>query len=40
MDSSIFKRIRVLSTEQLEEEFLDFSNVSDLVAWLEENTSS
>ncbi|WP_306297097.1 MULTISPECIES: DUF4351 domain-containing protein [unclassified Nostoc] len=32
--------MRVLSTEQLEEEFLDFSNVSDLVAWLEENTSS
>ncbi|MCC5605828.1 DUF4351 domain-containing protein [Nostoc sp. CHAB 5834] len=32
--------MRVLSTEQLGEEFLDFSNVSDLVAWLEENTSS
>lgn len=42
IDSSIFERIRVLSTEQLEqlgEEFLDFSNVSDLVAWLEKNTS-
>jgi hypothetical protein len=37
------ERIRVLSTEQLEalgEEFLSFSNVSDLVAWLEQNASS
>ncbi|MBG1243912.1 DUF4351 domain-containing protein [Nostoc sp. NZL] len=43
IDPSIFERIRVLSTEQLEqlgEEFLDFTNVSDLVAWLEQNTSS
>jgi predicted transposase YdaD len=43
MDSSIVERIRVLSTEQLEflgEEFLSFLNVSDLVAWLENNTSS
>jgi predicted transposase YdaD len=43
MDSSIVERIRVLSTEQLEilgEEFLSFSDVSDLVAWLENNTSS
>ncbi len=43
IDSSIVDKIRVLSTEQLEqlgEEFLDFSNVSDLVAWLEQNTSS
>ncbi|MEH2446132.1 MAG: DUF4351 domain-containing protein [Nostoc sp.] len=43
IDSSIFERIRVLSTEQLEqlgEEFLDFSNISDLVTWLEQNTSS
>ncbi|MBN3894602.1 MAG: Rpn family recombination-promoting nuclease/putative transposase [Nostoc sp. NOS(2021)] len=43
IDSSIVERIRVLSTEQLEqlgEEFLDFSNVSDLVTWLEQNTSS
>jgi predicted transposase YdaD len=42
IDSSIFERIQVLSTEQLEqlgEEFLDFSNLSDLVAWLEQNTS-
>ncbi|MBW4425401.1 MAG: Rpn family recombination-promoting nuclease/putative transposase [Nostoc desertorum CM1-VF14] len=42
IDSSIFERIRVLSTEQLEqlgEEFLDFSNVSDLVVWLEKNTN-
>ncbi|WP_375515165.1 Rpn family recombination-promoting nuclease/putative transposase [uncultured Nostoc sp.] len=41
IDSSIFERIRVLSTEQLEqlgEEFLDFSNISDLVTWLEQNT--
>ncbi|MEH2269591.1 MAG: DUF4351 domain-containing protein [Nostoc sp.] len=43
IDSSIVDKIRVLSTEQLEqlgEEFLDFSNLSDLVAWLEQNTSS
>jgi predicted transposase YdaD len=43
MDSSIVERIRVLSTEQLEslgEEFLSFLNVSDLVNWLENNTSS
>ncbi len=43
IDSSIFERIRVLSTEELEqlgEEFLDFSNISDLVTWLEQNTSS
>ncbi len=43
IDSSIVERIRVLSTEQLEvlgEEFLSFSNVSDLVAWLEENVSN
>lgn len=41
--SSIIERIRVLSTEQLEalgEEFVDFSNISDLVAWLEQNASS
>jgi predicted transposase YdaD len=43
IDSSIIERIRVLSTEQLEalgEEFLDCSSVSDLVAWLEQNTSN
>ncbi len=43
IDSLIIERIRVLSTEQLEalgEEFLTFSNVSDLVAWLEQNASS
>jgi predicted transposase YdaD len=43
IDSSIVERIRILSTEQLEvlgEEFLSFSNVSDLVAWLENNTSN
>lgn len=42
INSSIFEKIQVLSTEQLEqlgEEFLDFYNVSDLVAWLEQNTS-
>jgi predicted transposase YdaD len=43
IDSSIIERIRILSTEELEalgEEFLSFSNVSDLVTWLEQNTSS
>ncbi|MDZ8110239.1 MAG: Rpn family recombination-promoting nuclease/putative transposase [Nostoc sp. DedQUE12a] len=43
IDSLIIDKIRVLSTEQLEqlgEAFLDFSNISDLVAWLEQNTSS
>ena len=41
IDSSIVQCVRVLSTEQLEalgEEFLSFSNVSDLVAWLKQNT--
>ncbi len=35
--------MRVLTTkqwEQLGEEFLDFSHVSDLGAWLKQNTSS
>ncbi len=43
IDSSIIERIRVLSTEQLEvlgEDFLSFSSVSDLIAWLEQNVSS
>jgi predicted transposase YdaD len=43
IDASIIERMRVLTTEQLEqlgEEFLDFSHVSDLVIWLEQNTSS
>ncbi|MCJ8280490.1 MAG: DUF4351 domain-containing protein [Rivularia sp. ALOHA_DT_140] len=43
IDSSIIERIRLLSTEELEtlgEEFLSFSNVSDLVNWLDNNTSS
>ncbi len=43
IDSSIIERIKLLSTEQLEtlgEEFLSFSDVSDLVAWLEENVSN
>ncbi|MBD0264353.1 MAG: Rpn family recombination-promoting nuclease/putative transposase [Tolypothrix sp. Co-bin9] len=41
IDSSIIERIRILSTEELEalgEEFLSFSALSDLVAWLEQNT--
>ncbi|WP_414579720.1 Rpn family recombination-promoting nuclease/putative transposase [Anabaena sp. CCY 9402-a] len=43
IDSSIIERIQVLSTEQLEvlgEAFLDFVNVSDLVAWLEQNITN
>ena len=43
IDLSIVERIKLLSTEQLEalgEEFLSFSNVSDLVAWLEQNVSN
>ncbi len=43
IDSLIVDRIRVLSTEQLEvlgEEFLSFSHVSDLVNWLDSNTSN
>ncbi|MEH2125909.1 DUF4351 domain-containing protein [Nostoc sp.] len=42
IDLLIIERLKVLSTEQLEslgEEFLDFSNTSDLVAWLEQNTN-
>ena len=38
VDSSIINRIQVLSTEELEilgEEFLGFSDVSDLLAWLD-----
>lgn len=38
MDSFIIERIRLLPTEQLEilgEEFLDFSEISDLVTWLD-----
>ena len=43
IDSSIIEHIKLLSTEQLEvlgEEFLSFSNVANLVAWLEENTNN
>ena len=43
IDSSIIERIKLLSTEQLEalgEDFLSFSNVSELVNWLEENVSN
>ncbi len=39
IDSSLIDRIRVLSVEKLDdlaEELLDFSEVSDLVAWLYE----
>ncbi len=38
IDPSIINRIQVLSTEQLEtlgEEILGFSDVSDLLAWLD-----
>jgi predicted transposase YdaD len=37
IDSSILERLQGLTTEQLEafaEDFIDFSNVSDLEAWL------
>ncbi|MFN6565135.1 MAG: Rpn family recombination-promoting nuclease/putative transposase [Nostoc sp. ChiSLP01] len=43
IDSSIIERIRGLSTEQLEvlgEEFVDFSQISDLVVLLEQQESS
>jgi len=43
IDSSIIERIRGLSTEQLEvlgEEFVDFSEISDLVVLLEQQESS
>jgi predicted transposase YdaD len=43
IDLSITERVRELSTEQLEqlgEEFLDFSTISDLVTWLEQNTNN
>ena len=43
IDSSIIERIKLLSTEQLEalgEDFLSFSNVYNLVNWLEENVSN
>jgi predicted transposase/invertase (TIGR01784 family) len=43
IDPSIVNRIQVLSTEELEllgEEFLGFSDVSELVAWLDRSTGS
>ena len=43
IDSSIINRIKVLSTEELEilgEEFLGFSDVSDLLAWLDRSTGN
>jgi Domain of unknown function (DUF4351) len=42
IDSSIVDRIKVLSTEELEvlgEEFLGFSDISALVAWLDRSTN-
>ncbi|BAY90196.1 MULTISPECIES: DUF4351 domain-containing protein [unclassified Tolypothrix] len=42
IDSVIIERLQVLSTEKLEslgEDFLEFSNMSDLVVWLEQNPS-
>jgi predicted transposase YdaD len=43
IDASIIERIQVLSTEQLEvlgEEFVDFSDISDLVVLLEQQESN
>jgi predicted transposase YdaD len=43
IDSSLIDRIRCLSVEKLDvlaEALLDFSNISDLVTWLEQNTNS
>ncbi|GAA6617610.1 hypothetical protein NUACC26_034210 [Scytonema sp. NUACC26] len=43
IDSLIIERIRVLSKEEIEtlgEELLDFSNLSNLIAWLDQNTSN
>jgi predicted transposase YdaD len=43
IDASIIERIRVLSTEQLEvlgEDFVDFSDISDLVVLLEQQESN
>jgi predicted transposase YdaD len=43
IDSVTTERLQVLSTEELEslgEALLDFSNMSDLVAWLEQNTNT
>jgi Domain of unknown function (DUF4351) len=43
IDSLIVNRIQVLSTEELEvlgEEFLGFTDVSALLAWLDRSTGS
>jgi predicted transposase YdaD len=43
IDSSLIDRIKLLPIEKLDtlaEALLDFSALSDLVAWLEQNTSS
>jgi predicted transposase YdaD len=43
IDSSLIDRIKLLLIEKLDtlaEALLDFSALSDLVAWLEQNTSS
>ncbi|MDF2387223.1 DUF4351 domain-containing protein [Nostoc ellipsosporum NOK] len=43
IDSLIIDCLQILTTKQLEslgEESLDFSNISDLCDWLEQNTNS
>jgi predicted transposase YdaD len=43
IDSSVIDRLKVLSTEELEilgEEFLGFTDVSALIAWLDRSTES
>jgi Domain of unknown function (DUF4351) len=43
INSSLIDRIKLLPIEKLDtlaEALLDFSAVSDLIAWLEQNTSS
>lgn len=43
IDSSLIDKIRVLSVEKLDdlaEALLDFSEVSDLIAWLDEQSVS
>mgnify|MGYP001791012905 FL=1 len=43
IDSSLIDKIKLLPIEKLDtlaEALLDFSALSDLVAWLEQNTSS
>ena len=43
IDSSVIDRLKVLSTEELEvlgEEFLGFTDVSALLAWLDRSTGN